>query len=151
MGNKFKAFQQKNKNKIIILLTLVVSSLAIYNSLMLTNYTSVNQIFTHVKTINFRIDKLHIPKKINYEWSVSKWVLSPESKRSLQNSTTWTTLEKVWIEFGRIQNLKCIDYFRVTYEKTDKTGVTTITTDPINRHEKGAQMTVVPCTLYKFK
>ena len=47
--------------------------------------------------------------------------------------------------------MKCIDYFRVTYEKTDKTGVTTITTDPINRLEKGAQMTVVPCTLYKFR
>jgi len=62
-----------------------------------------------------------------------------------------TMADQVWIEFGRIQNLKCIDYFRVTYEKTDKTGVTTITTDPINRHEKGAQMTVVPCTLYKFK
>ena len=57
----------------------------------------------------------------------------------------------MWIEFGRINNLKCVDYFRVTYTKSDKTGVTTITTDPIDRLEKGALMTVVPCTLYTFR
>ena len=44
-----------------------------------------------------------------------------------------------------------MDYFRVTYIKSDKTGVTTITSDPINRLERGAQMTVVPCTLYTFR
>lgn len=44
-----------------------------------------------------------------------------------------------------------MDYFRVTYTKTDKTGVTTITSDPIARIEKGSQMTVVPCTLYTFR
>ena len=60
-------------------------------------------------------------------------------------------LLEVWIEFGRINNLKCVDYFRVTYIKSDKTGVTTVTSDPINRLEKGAQMTVVPCTLYTFR
>jgi len=62
-----------------------------------------------------------------------------------------TMADQVWIEFGRMSNLQCIDYFRVTYIKTDKTGVTTITSDPINRYETGAQMTVVPCTLYTFK
>ena len=59
--------------------------------------------------------------------------------------------KKVWIEFGRINNLKCVDYFRVTYLKSDKTGVTKVTSDPINRLERGAQMTVVPCTLYTFR
>ena len=44
-----------------------------------------------------------------------------------------------------------MDYYRVTYIKSDKTGVTTITSDPIHRLEKGAQMTVVPCTLYTFR
>ena len=44
-----------------------------------------------------------------------------------------------------------MDYFRVTYQKKDKTGVTTLTTDPINRLESGAQMTVVPCTEYSFR
>ena len=39
----------------------------------------------------------------------------------------------------------------MTYIKTDKTGVTTITSDPISRNEKGVQMTVVPCTLYTFR
>merc|ERR1712079_356222 len=62
-----------------------------------------------------------------------------------------TKADEVWIEFGRINNLKCVDYFRVTYTKSDKTGVTTITTDPIDRLEKGALMTVVPCTLYTFR
>ena len=59
--------------------------------------------------------------------------------------------DQVWIQFGKINNIKCVDYFRVTYTKTDKTGVTTITSDPINRNEKGVQMTVVPCTLYTFR
>ena len=59
--------------------------------------------------------------------------------------------KKVWIEFGRINNLKCVDYFRVTYLKSDKTGVTKVTSDPINRLERGAQVTVVPCTLYTFR
>ena len=59
--------------------------------------------------------------------------------------------DQVWIQFGRIKNIKCVDYFRVTYTKTDKTGVTTITSDPIDRIEKGSQMTVVPCTLYTFR
>ena len=60
-------------------------------------------------------------------------------------------LVQVWIEFGRINNLKCVDYYRVTYIKSDKTGVTTVTSDPVHRLEKGAQMTVVPCTLYTFR
>jgi len=59
--------------------------------------------------------------------------------------------DQVWIQFGEINNIKCVDYFRVTYTKTDKTGVTTLTSDPISRLEKGAQMTVVPCTLYTFR
>ena len=59
--------------------------------------------------------------------------------------------DQVWIQFGKINNIKCVDYFRVTYTKTDKTGVTTIVSDPISRHEQGAQMTVVPCTLYTFR
>lgn len=60
-------------------------------------------------------------------------------------------VQQVWIEFGRISNRKCVDYFRVTYQKKDKTGVTTLTTEPIDRLESGAQMTVVPCTEYSFR
>lgn len=62
-----------------------------------------------------------------------------------------TNPEKVWIDFGRIINRKCVDYFRVTYSKSDKSGVTQITSDRIDRNAYGTEVAVVPCTLYTFR
>ena len=56
-----------------------------------------------------------------------------------------------WLTFINLNKNLNDQISRVTYIKSDKTGVTTVTSDPINRLEKGAQMTVVPCTLYTFR
>merc|ERR1719309_1408624 len=48
-------------------------------------------------------------------------------------------------------NRKCVDYFRVTYIKKDKSGISEVTSDRIDRNEMGSQMTVVPCTQYTFR
>ena len=58
---------------------------------------------------------------------------------------------EVWVEFGRIMNHKCVDYFRVVYTISDKSGVTQVTSDRIERNAYGTQITVVPCTLYTFR
>ena len=29
--------------------------------------------------------------------------------------------DQVWIQFGKINNIKCVDYFRVTYTKVSRT------------------------------
>jgi len=59
--------------------------------------------------------------------------------------------DQVWIEFGQVMNRKCVDYFRVTYIKKDKSGISEVTSDRIDRNEMGSQMTVVPCTQYTFR
>jgi|ERR1711962_246291 len=62
-----------------------------------------------------------------------------------------TIPDQVWIEFGPMQNHKCVDYFRVESAKTDKYGLTKITSPHIDRNQPGTKVTVVPCTLYKFR
>jgi len=59
--------------------------------------------------------------------------------------------DQIWVEFGPVMNHKCVDYYRVTYKKKDKSGITEVTSDRIGKYEPGAQMTVVPCTLYTFR
>lgn len=59
--------------------------------------------------------------------------------------------DQVWIEFGPMQNHKCVDYFRVQSTKIDKFGRTRTLSEHIDRHQPGTQVTVVPCTLYYFK
>jgi len=59
--------------------------------------------------------------------------------------------DKVWIEFGRLRNRKCIDFFRVEYTKQDKDGVERVVSPRIGRNKVGAEITVVPCTLYTFR
>ena len=38
-----------------------------------------------------------------------------------QNRTLYNMCSKVWIQFGEINNIKCVDYFRVTYTKVSET------------------------------
>lgn len=59
--------------------------------------------------------------------------------------------DQVWIEFGPIQNHKCVDYFRVESAKTDKFGLVKILSEKIGRYEPGTQVQVTPCTFYSFK
>jgi len=79
------------------------------------------------------------------------WFLDPPALMPVLDEFGNTIADKVWVEFGRIMNHKCVDYFRVVYTKSDKSGVTQVTSDRIDRNAYGTQITVVPCTLYTFR
>lgn len=58
---------------------------------------------------------------------------------------------KAWLEFGPIQNRKCVDYFRIETSKIDKFGLVKDLGPHIGRNELGGVVDLVPCTQYKFK
>ncbi|XP_023347664.1 uncharacterized protein LOC111716439 [Eurytemora carolleeae] len=79
------------------------------------------------------------------------WFLSPPLLQPVLDEFGNTIPDRVWIQFGKVHNRKCVDFFRVEYTKSDKDGIEKVTSPRVFRHERGTEITVVPCTLYTFR
>lgn len=59
--------------------------------------------------------------------------------------------DKVHVEWGEVVNLKCVDYFRIESVLKSRLGTEQRRSDPIQRWNTGAELTVIPCTEYTVR
>ena len=58
---------------------------------------------------------------------------------------------RVRVSWGRLENFKCVDYFRIEYyEQNDKAG-TLKQSERIDRHRRSHDIDIKPCKDYVFK